>query len=55
VFLFALVLGAAAALFVGLTTAWRLSRAASLRPVLAAGIEMAKAIGVVEELLKAKE
>ena len=37
VFLFAFGLGAAAALVVGLTTAWRLSRAASLRPVLAAG------------------
>jgi hypothetical protein len=37
VFLFAFGLGAAASLFVGLTTAWRLSRAASLRPVLAAG------------------
>jgi predicted permease len=37
VFLFAFGLGTAAALFVGLTTAWRLSRAATLRPVLAAG------------------
>ncbi len=37
VFLFAFGLGAAASLFVGLTTAWRASRAASLRPVLAAG------------------
>jgi predicted permease len=44
VFLFAFVLGAAAALFVGLTTAWRLSRAASLRPVLAAGATGAVAI-----------